>query len=57
MQNLLTLCIKQSISSLPVKKKESFTISASGNGATKERAKDYAIEKLVNKYFSEYSSI
>lgn len=36
---------------------KSFTYSANGNGATEDQAKEYAIEKLLNKYISEYSSI
>jgi len=35
----------------------SFTCSAIGNGATEDQAKEYAIDKLLNKYISEYSSI
>jgi len=36
---------------------KSFTCSANGNGATEEQAKEYAINKLLSKYISEYSSI
>ena len=36
---------------------KSFTLSANGNGATEDQAKEYAIDKLLNKYISEYSSI
>jgi hypothetical protein len=36
---------------------KSFTCSANGNGATEDQAKEYAIDKLLNKYISEYSSI
>lgn len=36
---------------------KSFTCTANGNGATEDQAKEYAIEKLLNKYISEYSSI
>jgi hypothetical protein len=36
---------------------KSFTCSANGNGTTEDQAKKYAIDKLLNKYISEYSSI
>lgn len=36
---------------------KSFTCSAIGNGVTEDQAKDNATDKLLNKYFSEYSSI
>ena len=36
---------------------KSFTCSANGNGATEGQAKEYAIDKFLNKYISEYSSI
>jgi len=36
---------------------KSFSCSANGNGTTEDQAKEYAIDKLLNKYISEYSSI
>lgn len=36
---------------------KSFTCSANGNGATEDQAKEYAIDKLLNKYSSECSPI
>lgn len=36
---------------------KSFTFSENGNGATEDQAKEYAIDKLLSKYISEYSSI
>jgi len=36
---------------------KSFSFSENGNGATETQAQEEAIQKLINKYFNEYSSL
>src|ERR1035437_821168 len=55
---ICTASLKMSIVSANQKSiAKSFTFSENGNGATETQAQEAATEKLINKYYNEYSSL